>query len=203
MLVANLKNNRQIPKTKDICANKKYYDVLYSYLQCISFRDEFSNRRLIKKKEINYSKLSKEVGLARQTVSIKFKNLLKLNLIQDYDENYYEIITLEKEIAALVPYDTLKKITDTLSENSISTYVYLLNRYYANDCQPFRFTLDQIKVHIGICTKTPSNNEVITNILYVLQKLGLIKYRLVLIENEDSFQNIKTIYQIEDLSNQI
>jgi hypothetical protein len=25
-------NSRQIPKTKDICSNKKYYDILYAYL---------------------------------------------------------------------------------------------------------------------------------------------------------------------------
>lgn len=203
MLTANLKNNRQIPKVKDICANKKYYDVLYSYLQCISFRDESNMKRLIEKEEINYTKIGTKLNLTRQTVATKFKNLLNLGLIQEYNDNYFEIITLEKEIASLIPYDTLCKLTDTLNEKTISTYVYLLNRYYANDCQSFQFTLDQIKVHIGISTKTTSNNEIITNILYILQKLGLIKYRLVMTHNKDIFTNIKTVYQLEDLSNVI
>ena len=29
-------NSRQMPKAKTICSNKKYYDILYAYLQCIS-----------------------------------------------------------------------------------------------------------------------------------------------------------------------
>ena len=29
-------NSRQIPKTKDICSSKKYNDILYAYLQCVS-----------------------------------------------------------------------------------------------------------------------------------------------------------------------
>ena len=37
----------------------------------------------------------------------------------------------------LIPYDTLKILTDALNENSISVYVYLFTRYYRNNCQPF------------------------------------------------------------------
>ena len=37
MLEVDIKSNsRQIPKVKEICANKKYFDILYSYLQSIS-----------------------------------------------------------------------------------------------------------------------------------------------------------------------
>jgi len=57
-----------------------------------------------------------------------------LGLIRELNKDTYEIITLEKDIAALVPYNTLKLLTDTLNENSISTYIYLFNRYYANNC---------------------------------------------------------------------
>ena len=38
--------------------------------------------------------------------------------------------------------------------------------------------LEQIKKHIGICSSTRSNDDIITNILFVLEKIGLIKYRL-------------------------
>ena len=117
-------------------------------------------------------------GLSRQTVSTKFKNLKELGLIQELDKSTYEIITLEKDLASLIPYETLKLITDTLNENSISTYVYLLNCYYANNCRALTFTLEQVKKHIGICSSTRSNDDIITNILYVLEKIGLIKYRL-------------------------
>lgn len=143
-------------------------------------------------------------NLSRQTISTRFKNLKELGLIREVDNETYELITLEKDIASLVPHNTLKLITDTLSDNSISTYIYLFNRYYANECKPFQFTLEQIKSHIGICTSTRSNDEIITNILFILEKIGLIKYSLTTVKQElDTFQNVKTIYQLDWLTNQI
>lgn len=197
------KNSRQIPKTKNLCANKKYYDILYAYLQCISEKTD-KNIRIFSKKEINFTKLSSVFNLSRQTVSTKFKNLKDLGLVKEYDKDYYEIITLESDIASLIPYSTLKLIVDTLNENSISVYVYLLNCYYANEYKPFQFTLEQIKNQIGICSTTRSNDDVITNILFVLQKIGLIKYSMTAVKQDnDSFQNIKTIYQLDYLTNEI
>lgn len=196
-------NSRQIPKTKEICSNKKYYDILYAYLQCISEKNEQGNR-VFSKKAINFSQLSHVFNLSRQTISTKFKNLKDLGLIRELDDDSYEIITLERDIAALVPYNTLKLLTDTLNENSISTYIYLFNCYYANNCKPFQFTLEQIKMYIGICSTTRSNDDIVTNILFVLQKIGLIKYSLTAMKQEnDSFKNVKTVYQIDWLTNTI
>ena len=197
------KNSRQIPKTKDLCSNKKYYDVLYAYLQCISEKNE-NNIRVFGKKEINFTKLAEIFNLSRQTVSTKFKNLKELGLVKEIDKETYEIISLERDIASLIPYSTLKLIIDTLNENSISVYVYLFNCYYANNCQPLQFTLEQIKHQIGICTTTRSNDDIVTNILFVLEKIGLIKYSLTAVKQEnDTFQNIKTIYQLDWLTNNI
>ena len=194
-------DSRQVPKTKNICANKKYYDILYAYLQCISERDD-SGKRLFYKRDINFSKLGEMFNLSRQTVSTKFKNLKELGLIDEVNKDTFQLTKLSADLAALIPYNTLKLITDTLNDNSISTYVYLLNRYYANDCRPFQFTLDQVKAQIGISTSTRSNNDIITNILYVLEKIGLIKYSLTSVSQEsDSFQNVKTIYQLDWLTN--
>ena len=196
-------NSRQVPKNKEICANKKYYDILYAYLQCISEKDK-NGVRCFSKKEINFTKLGNIFNLSRQTVSTKFKNLKELGLIREKDKETYEIIVLEKDIASLVPYDTLKLITDTLNENSIYTYVYLFNCFYANNCNSFQFTLEQIKKQIGICSTTRSNDDIITNILFVLEKIGLIKYSLTAVKQEnDTFQNIKTIYQLDWLTNNI
>lgn len=197
-------NSRQVPKTKEICSNKKYYDVLYSYLQCISELEENSKIRYFSKKEVNFTKLGEQFGLSRQTISTKFKNLKELGLIKERDKDSYEIVILNNDLAALIPYDTLKVITDTLNENSISTYVYLLNRYYRNGQKPFQFTLEQIKNQIGICSTTRSNDNIVTNILFVLSRIGLINYSLTSVQQEtDSFQNIKTIYQLDWLTNRI
>ena len=201
-MLKNQPDSRQVPKAKNICSNKKYYDILYAYLQCISERNKETNKRYFLKKDINFSKLGEVFNLTRQTVSTKFKNLKELGLIVEQDDGNYELVELSADIAALIPYDTLKILTDTLNENSISAYIYLLNIYYKNKCQPIQFTLDQIKSYIGISTTTRSNNEIITNILYVLQKIGLIEYSLTTFKQDnDSFQNIKTIYQLDSLTN--
>ena len=158
--------------------------------------------RYFYKKDINFSKLADVFNLSRQTISTKFKNLKEMGLIEEVDKKSYKLIELEIDIAALVPYDTLKLMVDTLNENTISVYIYLLNYYCANGCKPFQFTLDRIKAYIGLSTSTRSNNDIVTNILYVLEKIGLIKYTLTAMKQEnDNFQNIKTIYELTWMTN--
>lgn len=102
-------------------------------------------------------------------MSTRFKNLIQLDLIEyDAPRKRYELLRLEKDDAALIPYTTLQVLVDTLNKNTISAYVYLMNRYIANGEKPFVFTLSQVKDFIGISTTTRSNDNIITNILYVL-----------------------------------
>lgn len=199
-------NSRQIPDNKEICADKKYYDILYGYLQQISECEQCKGSviRYVSMKDISFVRLSGILNLSRQTVSTKMKNLEKLGLVVKNDsKKRYELTTLDTTMAALVPYPTLKLLVDALSENSISTYVYLLNRYIANQENPFQFTLAQIKSAIGVSTNTRSNDDVITNILFVLERIGLIKYSLTAISQKDEFENIKTIYQVDWMTNEI
>lgn len=195
-------NSRQIPKIQEICADKRYSDVLYTYLQSISIRD--GAIRSVSKDEVNFSKLAAKFNLSRQTVSKKMKMLTETGLISFNDKKkIYELNLLENYQAALIPYETVKLLTDSLSEHAISTYVYLLNRYYAEQ-KPYVFTYEQIKKFIGISTATRSNDDTISNILFVLQKIGLIKYSMKAQTQEDtSFKNIKTIYQIEWVVNKV
>lgn len=201
-----LNNMRQIPKTKEYCANKEYYDILYGYLQQQSQWEQKknNNRRYVNKKLINFSQLGRQLGISRQTVSNKFKKLIKLGLVIDEPGDKYYLTPLSADIASLIPNPTLKLITDTLNEYSISVYVYLLMRYIANNEEMFQFKLSDVKKHIGICSTTRSNDEIITNILFVLQKIGLIKYRLTTLQQENvDYKDVKTIYQLDYLTNYI
>lgn len=156
------------------------------------------------KKDIKFTKLAEVFNLSRQTVSTKFKNLIGLGLVVDSGVDTYDLIKLDNDMAWLVQYDLLKLMVDALSENAISTYVYLGNRYYANKGKPYQFTLEQIKKYIGICTSTRSNDDTITNILFVLQKIGVLQYSLTTVKNDnDTFENIKTIYQLDWITNNI
>ena len=197
---------RQIPKTKEYCANKDYYDILYGYLQEQSQweKNQYNNRRYVEKSIINYSQLGRKLGLSRQTVSKKFKNLIDLGLIKDEQGDKYYLTPLSSDIASLIPNPTLKLITDTLNEYSISVYVYLLVRYIANGEEYFIFKLSDIKKHIGICATTRSNDDIITNILFVLQKIGLIKYHLTTLQQDNvDYKDVKTVYQLDFLTNYI
>lgn len=197
---------RQIPKTKEYCSNKEYYDILYGYLQQQSQWEQKknNNRRYVDKSLINYSQLGRQLGISRQTASKKFKNLINLGLIIDEPGDKYYLTPLSADIASLIPNPTLKLITDTLNEYSISVYVYLLMRYIANNEEIFQFKLSDVKKHIGICSTTRSNDEIITNILFVLQKIGLIKYHLTTLQQENvDYKDVKTIYQLDYLTNYI
>ena len=188
---------RQIPKTKEYCSNKEYYDILYGYLQQQSQWEQKknNNRRYVDKSLINYSQLGRQLGISRQTASKKFKNLINLGLIIDEPGDKYYLTPLSADIASLIPNPTLKLITDTLNEYSISVYVYLLMRYIANNEEIFQF---------NICSTTRSNDEIITNILFVLQKIGLIKYHLTTLQQENvDYKDVKTIYQLDYLTNYI
>ena len=205
----NLKglDTRQIPKIEKICANKKYHDILYGYLQDHSQWDGIQgHRRYVDKGLVNFSQIGKLLGISRQTASTKFQNLVKLGLITDNpdQEGRYYLTILPAEVAGLIPEPTLKLIIDTLSEHCISAYLYLLLRYIANEEEPYTFLLTDIKKHIGICTTTRSNDQVITNILFVLQKIGLIRYSLTTLQQDNvDYKDVKTVYRIDFLTNYI
>ena len=198
------KNSRQIPRSPEICGSKKYLDILYAYLQQVSQVENKMN--LVYKEDVNFTKIGKMLGFTRQTIAKKFNNLKELGLIVESDEypNHYILTKLERDIASLIPYPTLKLLVDALSEHAISTYVYLFNLYYANKCEPIKFCYAQIKKFLGICDTTRSNDETISNILLVLQKIGLIKIHLITEVTEDGrFGNVKTMYQLDQLVNVI
>lgn len=205
----NLKglDTRQIPKIESICADKRYHDILYGYLQENSQWDGIQGHsRFVDKSLINFTQLSRTLKLSRQTVSKKFQSLIDMELISKTpdDKGRYYLKILPSEIASLIPEPTLKLINDTLSEHCISSYIYLLMRYIANNEESFVFTLNDVKKHIGICATTRSNDEAITNILFVLQKIGLIKYSLTTLQQTNmDYKDVKTIYQIDFLTNYI
>ena len=98
----------------------------------------------IDKKVVNFVEIGNKFNISRQTASKKFAQLKELDLIKEVEgrNDIYELTILDRDIATLVPYDILRIMTNTLSEKSISTYIYFLNRYYANSCKSFIFTID-------------------------------------------------------------
>lgn len=195
-------NSRQVPSVKTYTADKQYCDLLYGYLQEQSYGEFLDGKivRYVDKKVVNFSALVEIFGkeMSRQTLSNKFKYLINLGFVEYIeDEKRYKLNYLDKDIASLIPYETLKYINCTLSYNSINIFVYLLNRFIANGEKPFIATIDQMKDFIGFSKKTRSNNYIIYNILIALTNLNLIEYELQPIDVE------KTVLMFKKVSNEM
>ena len=176
-------NSRQVPKVQQYTADKKYNDLLYGVLQEMSYVEVINrvSNRYVDKRSINFQRIAEKIGVTRQTASSKFKNLLMMGLITECElpnnQKRYRLEALDASVASLVPVETLRKLTNTLSQHCISIYVYLMNRYIACGEQSYIVTLNQMKTFIGVATTTCSNNIVISDILEILGRLGLVVWR--------------------------
>lgn len=189
-------NSRQVPSIKSYTAEKKYSDLLYGVLQEMSELgvEKGEKIRYVKQSDVSYSSLGARIGLTRQTVATKFKYLINVGLIVADDvRKIYILKNLDKAVSSLIPFDTLRKLNNTLSHNSISTFVYLMNRYFAEGQHSYIVTLRQIKEFLGLATTTSSNDEVVKDILQVLKLLGLIDYEKVFVEETKSMFQVKRV----------
>ena len=197
-------NSRQMPSTSSIAREKEYCDLLYAWLQCNSEREKMTDvQRRIPKSKIKWTSIEKdftrtladgtnEKVMNRKTIAKYFKYLEEKGLIQ-LEGEYYYLTVLTNEEANLIEYNTLSKLMNVLQKNSISIYIYLFNRYYANGCSPFIATLRQIKDFIGIATTTTSNNIIIDDTIDILKRLGLLDCGLVSGEDNKTYLEFKWV----------
>lgn len=196
------RNSRQIPSDKIYTADKKYNDLLYGYLQHISQYDEVNHVRFIPKKDIVYTKLGAALNMTRQTVSTRFNNLINKGLlIYDEENKRYILVCIDKDLAALLPDDTVRIICNTLKERCLSILAYLLKTFIQHNEQPCQITLDVIKEHVGLCANNRClNNEIIKDCLAVLRQLGLIEYHEEKVKDEKT-GGMKHIYVLDKVNN--
>lgn len=189
------KNSRQMPSTTSIVREKDYCDLLYAWLQCNSERENINtSRRRIEKKKVKWASIERdftrqlsdgsiEKAMSRKTIAKYFSYLIDEKLVIDKNDDYYYLAVLDPQDGNLIEYNTLLKMMNVLQKNSINIYIYLFNRYYANNFQPFIATFRQIKDYIGIATTTTSNNAVIDDTIDILKRIGLLDYRLKVLED--------------------
>lgn len=195
-------DSRQVPSVERYTADKKYHDLMYGVLQELSYGEKVPGDdtliRYVNKKDFSFESLGEKVGLKRVTASKYFKNLIALDLVEeDKDNKRYKLFPLDKSIATLVPFETLRKLNNSLNHNAISIYVYMLKRYIAAGEKEFCYTRNQLKSFCGMATDTNGNDEVISDILQVLELLGLIERKYVQTEEN------KTLTYITVVRNQI
>lgn len=189
------KNSRQMPSTTSIVREKDYCDLLYAWLQCNSERENVNtSRRRIEKKKVKWASIERdftrelsdgtiEKAMSRKTIAKYFSYLIDSNLASDEGDEYYYLTVLDGSEANLIEYNTLLKMMNVFQKNSINIYIYLFNKYYSNSFQPFIATFRQIKEYIGIATTTTSNNAIIDDTIDILKRLGLLDYKLKVLED--------------------
>ena len=69
----------------------------------------------------------------RRVVSKYVKKMIGMGLIDVCSNGDYRLCKLESHTATLVPFTTLRQLIHSLHKNSVSIFVYLLNRYLANN----------------------------------------------------------------------
>lgn len=193
-------NSRQIPKVKEITANKLYKDILYGYLQIIATEvTPGSHVYAIAPKKIKYKTIGDRLGIHRDTVKRCINELIVLGLLEAPTEERetYLLKELPREQAFLIPFETLTFLVNVFKERVITIYVYLFNRFFANGQKPFQFTITSLKEICGISTNTRSNNVIITDALDALELLGLIEVVRMPVNAEGHFE---THYILKSIS---
>ena len=195
------KNSRQVPSIETYTADKMYHDLLYGVLQELSYAEVINGDtfRYVNKKDASMAKLGEKIGLSRQTTSKKLDHLLKIGLISyDEDQKRYELHYLDKTISTLIPFETLRRLNNSLSRNAINLFVYFLKRFIANNEQEYVVTMNQMKAFIGLAKDTSANNEVITDIMDILKVVGLIEfdYRLEDLKTHIYITNVRNTMRL-------
>lgn len=171
------KDSRQVPSSIIYTADKKYNDLIWCYLQSMSYKE--GDYRYVDAYNITYVEMGDYLGLSRQTTKKYFLGLIDLNLIEyEKGRDRYKITSLSPDLAALIPENTMRKLCNTLKQNTISVYAYLLKSWYHNGKQSYKMALVNIKHQLGCNSGSGSNNYMVLDIMEILQKLGLIEYEL-------------------------
>lgn len=204
-------NKRRMPTGEGVMDDKKFNDLVYAYLQSISYKiDSMSEYRFIYKNQLNYARISKELKMNLRTFKSKIKYLFETGFIREKQSSeltIYELPNL-KEYYFLIPNETLRYMVDTCNENVIITYAYLGQLKNALGNKSY-FTKGKLlillgyKINVvrdGVKKITPSTNqrdwERINSILDMLEnKLKLIKTNKI-VECEGDKTVTKYFYEI-------
>ena len=81
--------------------------------------------------------------------------------------------------------------------------MYLLKSYFQHGQKPFNINIDILKAQVGLSSANRgTNNEVITDTLILLKKLGFIDYKVVK-EMDKVSGGFKTVYILLSVDNYI
>lgn len=204
-------NKRRMPTGEGVMEDKKFNDIVYAYLQSVSYKIEnISEYRFLYKSQLNYTRIARELKMNLKTCKSKIKYLFENGYIVEVNKDDLTIYELPNlgQYYFLIPNETLKYLVDTCNENIIITYAYLGQLKNALGDKAY-FTKSRLLILLGYGinakikgkkTIIPSTNQRdwdrINNILDMLEnKLKLITTKEV--EGYDGEKKVsKIIYEI-------
>lgn len=168
----------------DMLKDKKFKINLFTAMINRSTYRQDEERRVLRKKDLNFSELSKQTLLGtRQLISRSY----------DYmKENYPELIVEEgKEIIVYndygftlsIPKKTLSNLTNNFSDNAVKIYLYLFrqHKYWTQikHAYAYDFTLTNLCEALGYRGDQYSTRQKIKEAMYTLVANGLLTITLV------------------------
>lgn len=185
---------KRIPTEGDFM-KKKTNDILYGYLQYISYVDK-NDKTFVYKNEVNFAKIANALGenynprkISRDFKFLENIGLVELNNVTTIDDEIIEAYVLPKigDSYKLIPIETLKYLTHTANSNVIKIYVYLLYKYNNGQRKGYRFSKKELLSVLKLKSSTHMNHyTMIDNILTCLLNSELIKFDCVWSKSENS-----------------
>lgn len=172
------KEYRQVVSDMSITSSKSYNDFLYGWLVLNAHMED--GVAYLWKRDFVLSKMEKELGITRKTLSKQFSFLVKEGLIQEEDDRW--VITPLGKKGFWIEVDKLRRLIEIRQPYAITVYVYLMQNHWGvqqSGRNKVPILLDKIKAYIGLATTTRSNNKVITNLFDEFSAQGLLKCELV------------------------
>lgn len=199
-------NKRRIPTGGTIMEDKKYNDLIYAYLQSISYRDPNKEDRYVWKNQFLKRDVAKLLRINFRTFQRKFDYLIESGYIIE-KEDLYELPKVS-QWNFFIPVDTLKFLVDATNEDIITVYAYLGQLKKTLKDKAYT-TKSDLLIRLGYKTKLKTKDENgnqmyrastnqrdwerINNILCMLdEKLNLIKCRIIKETYKDGY--IEKIY---------
>ena len=167
----------RVSREDDFIRDRNVNDISYMILFMAADFDPSKTYRTIKIKEVNYSALTKNANISRQTFAKHIKKLIEIGFITVDEEKEEYILPIPQEHYFDVESTTIRKLNHFAKNNSIKIYVYLLGwyTYYKKYNKEYNFSLDELCEVIGLAPRQTRNREIIKDILEMLERLGLIK----------------------------
>lgn len=177
---------RRMPTDAKYLSNKNLNDVVYGYLQSISYIGIVNDEtiRFVYSKNINKSKIADQLRISRPSINKYFKKLTQYGFLREIKvmDNYGRLVNaiqLPETSKQFIPIklDTLTFLLSASNANVIKIYTYLKMRYSykkRNNNGHYQFTYLEISSVIGYSYQD-KNNKQIQSILKALTLFGLIE----------------------------